>query len=70
MLILVCNVIIYVIVPISLIMSNASSLITMLILLAEVLFLPSLTNFITSFYVISELEKYINDNEQKGEHGL
>ena len=70
LLILVCNVIIYVIVPISLIMSNASSLITMLILLAEVLFLPSLTNFITSFYVISELEKYINDNEQKGEHGL
>ena len=70
LLILVCNVIVYVIVPISLIMSNASSLITMLILLAEVLFLPSLTNFITSFYVISELEKYINDNEQKGEHGL
>ena len=63
LLILACNIVLYVVVPISLIMSKASSLITMAIILVEVLFMPLITNFITSFYVISVLEKQIGCNK-------
>ena len=70
LLILICNIVIYVVIPISLIMLKADSLVTMIILLADVLFLPSITNFITSFYVISVLKKYTADNEQKVEQDL
>ena len=62
LLVFASNIVVYVVVPILLIMSKVGSFITMLILLIEVLFLPSITNFITSFYVISVLEKHISDN--------
>ena len=51
LLVFASNIVVYVVVPILLIMSKVGSFITMLILLIEVLFLPSITNFITSFYV-------------------
>lgn len=63
LLILLCNIIIYIVLPIWLVMSNAGSLLAMIILLAEVVFFPSITNFITSFYMIPMLETHMSNNE-------
>lgn len=68
LLILLCNIIIYMIIPIMVTMSKDGIFTTIIVLFAEVLFLPSITNFITSFYNIPILEKYIsNDKHQSVE---
>lgn len=61
LLLFLCNIIVYLLIPILAIMSNAGSLTTMVVLLAEVLFLPAITNFIISFYIIPILNKHISD---------
>lgn len=61
LLLLLCNIIVYLLIPILAIMSNAGSLTTMVVLMAEVLFLPAITNFIISFYIIPILNKHISD---------
>lgn len=63
LLILLLNIIIYTVVPVVVIMSNIGSLATMIILLAEVVFLPSITTFITVFYLIPLLEQYMSDEK-------
>ena len=64
--ILLCNIIIYIVIPICFTMSKDGPLTTWIILFADILFFPSITSFITSFYIIPILEKYLNDEKQPG----
>ena len=55
------------IIPIMVAMSKDGMFTTIIVLFAEVLFLPSITNFITSFYIIPILEKYISNDKHQSE---
>ena len=68
LLIFLCNIIVYMIIPVSFVMSKEGPLTTAIVLFSEILFFPSITNFITSFYIMPILEKYIsNDKHQSVE---
>lgn len=60
LLILLLNIIIYAVIPIAVMLTTRSSIVILIMLLAEVLILPPITSFATSFFVDPILDKYIN----------
>lgn len=54
-----CNVLLYIIIPVCTLMYSDSLLVIIILTLAEILILPPLTHFITSFCIIPILKKYV-----------
>lgn len=66
LLILLCYIIIYLVIPVSITIIKDGVFTTTIVLLAEVMFFPSITRFITSFYIIPILEKYLTEVDRDG----
>ncbi len=64
LIILICNILIYAVLPCVVILSKAGLLTTLIILLAEIFLFPSITNFITVFYITPMIRKYIGNEEK------
>lgn len=54
-----CNVLLYIIIPICILMYSESMLVIIMLTLAEIFILPPVTHFITSFCIIPILKKYV-----------
>ena len=64
LLILLLNIIIYVVVPISIVVNAKNFIVILIMILIEVLILPPITSFATNFYIEPILNKYININNK------
>ncbi len=57
--IIICHILIYIVIPFVVIMSNAGLLTTLIVLLAEIFFFPAITGFITGFCIIPGLNQHL-----------